>query len=145
MSRSTVLLPAALGPEMVAAAKRAYGAYRDEHYQATWPEFLRESGYVLYHFLGTPEAEQGYGRAPKREGYYDPRAAIEGMRAIMRRHAEEAAKQAEEERKQAEEEEEEESGVPPVERTEGGILIPGRPKPPVGAEKGILLPEHYRK
>lgn len=140
MSPGTVLLPAALGSELSAAAKRAFGAYRDEHYEAGWPEFLREAGYIMYHFLTTPEAAEAYERAPQREGYYDPRAAFEGMHAIMRRRAEEAAKkQAEEEARRRKEQGEEPAG-PPVERTAGGILIPGQPKPAPGGERGILIP-----
>ena len=110
LSRGTVLLPAALGQPLVAAAKQAYGAYRDEHYQATWPEFLRENGCLLFHFLLTPEVAAAYERAPRRPGYFDPRAAVEGLRAIMQRRAEEAAKQAaEEEERLAREEEEREA------------------------------------
>ncbi len=140
MSRATVLLPAVMGQDMVAAAKRAFGAYRDEHYQATWPVFLREMGYVLYHFLLTPAAEEAYSRGPRREGYFDPRAAVEGMRGIMRRRAEEAAKrQAEEEAKQKPEPQA--PSTPVAERTAGGILIPGQAKPAEGSERGgILLP-----
>lgn len=148
MSRGTVLLPAALGQPLVAAAKRAYGTYRDEHYQATWPEFLRESGYLIFHFLLTPEAVAAYERAPRRQGYFDARAAVEGMRAIMRRKAEEAAKRAAEEAERQAREEEEEGELaagPPVERTEGGILIPGRPKPRPDAERTILLPGDLRR
>lgn len=145
LSGSTVLLPSTLGQGMVAAGKRAYGAYRDEHYQATWPEFLRESGYVLYHYLTTPEAAEAYARAPRREGYYDPRAAVEALWAMMRQRAEEAAKQQEEQARQKQEEEAAEAGAPPVERTEGGILIPGRPKPVPKDEAKILLPEHLRR
>lgn len=147
MSRATALLPRALGADMVAAAQRAFGAYRDEHYQATWPEFLRESGYMLYHFLTTPTAAQDYAQAGHREGYYDPRAAVEGMHAVMRRRAEEAAKKAAEEARELEEEEALETGKPaqpPVERTAGGILIPGRPKPSGGSGGGILLPGDVR-
>lgn len=145
MSRGTVLLPGSLGPALVATAKRAFGAYRDEQYQATWPEFLREAGYVMFHFLTTPEAAEAYARAPMREGYFDPRAAVEGMHAIMRRKAEEAARKQEAKRARQREEEGETPTAPPIERTAGGILIPGQPKPSEAAQGGILLPEHLRK
>jgi hypothetical protein len=143
--RSTVLLPGTLGPAMVAAAKRAFGAYREEHYQATWPEFLREVGYILFHFLVSEEAAEGYRRAPEREGYYDPRVAVEGMRAAMRRQAEEAAqKEAEEEEARRREEESEAAAMPEVERTAGGILIPRQPAPSASSERRILLPGDLR-
>ncbi len=145
MSRGTVLLPGALGPGLVAAAKRAYGAYREEHYGALWPEFLRENGYVMYHYLLTSEADEAYARAPRREGYFDPRAAVEQMHAIMRRRAEEAARQqAAEEEKRRQEAGEQPVPGPVVERTAGGILIPGQPKPSPSAERGILLPGDVR-
>jgi hypothetical protein len=148
MSRGTVLLPATLGQPMVAAAKRAFGAYRDEHYQATWVEFLRESGYVLFHFLLTPEAAEAYDRASGRQGYFDPRAVVAKMRLMMSRRAAEEAEQAAEEAERLAREEEEEEALragPPVERTDGGILVPGRPKPNPDAERRILLPGDVRR
>ena len=144
LSRGTVLLPGVLGPGLAAVAKQAYGAYRDEHYQAPWPEFLREAGFVMFHHLLTPAAAEAYARAPQREGYYDPRESVERMRAIMRRHAEEAAKRAAEEEAKRREEQQEPAG-PPVERTAGGILIPGQSRPAQGNEGGILLPGQVRR
>ncbi|MDI7277371.1 MAG: hypothetical protein QME94_15445 [Anaerolineae bacterium] len=145
LSSGTVLLPATLGPLMTGAARRAFGAYRDEHYQATWPEFLREAGYVMYHCLISPEATEAYERAPHPERYYDPRAAVERMRAIMRDLAEEQAKKQEEEEARRLEELGEAPATPPVERTPGGILVPGQPKATPSSEGGILLPEHLHK
>ena len=140
LSRGTVLLPAIFGQELVAAAKRAYGAYRDEHYGAGWPEFLRENGYVIYHYLLTSEAAELYARAPKREGYYDPRTAYEAMRAIMAKRAEAAAKQAAEAEARRRQEAERPAPGPAVERTASGLLIPGQPKPAPSGGSGILLP-----
>ncbi len=145
LARGTVLLPATLGPGLSAAAKRAFGAYREEHYQAAWPEFLREAGYVMYHFLVSPEAAEAYERAPRREGYYDPRAAVAGMQAIMRRKREEEAKKAAEAEAQRQAEQGEAPAAPPVERTAGGILIPGQHKPAAGGQSGILLPGDVRR
>ncbi|MGQ9681699.1 MAG: SEC-C domain-containing protein [Anaerolineae bacterium] len=143
LSRGTVLLPGTLGPGLAAAAKQAYGVYRDEHYQAPWPEFLREAGFVMFHYLLTPAADEAYARAPRREGYFDPREGVERMRAIMRRHTEDAAKRAAEEEARRREERQEPAG-PPIERTAGGILIPGQSRPPQGSEGGILLPGQVR-
>lgn len=145
MSRGTVLLPATLGPGLTAAAKRAFTAYRDEHYQATWGEFLREAGVILYHYLTTPEAGEAYERAPQREQYYDPRTTVEAMRRIAEQRAEEDAREAAE--AEAKRMEEEEGGLttPPVEVTSGGILIPGQPKPAAGSERRILLPDDLLK
>jgi hypothetical protein len=139
-----VLLPGVLGPELAAAAKRAFGAYRDEHYLAPWPEFLREEGVILFHFLLTPEAGEAYERSPRREGYYDPRAAVEQMRALMRRKAEEAARKASEEEARRREEGTE-PAAPAIERTAGGILIPGHTPPAQGSEGGILIPGQTRR
>ncbi len=138
LSRGTVLLPGILGTDLVAAVKRAYGAYRDDHYGAGWPEFLRENGYVMYHFLLTSVAGELYERAPKREGYYNPRATMASMQAIMAKRAEAAAKQAAEEKQR--QEAEAASPAPAVERTAGGLLVPGQPKPAQGSGPLILVP-----
>ncbi len=145
VSRGTVLLPAVFGQELAAAAKRGFGAYRDEHYLAGWPEFLRESGYVMFHYLLTPTAAETYDRAPKREGYFDPRAAVKGMYEINHRLMEEAARKQAEEQAKRQEESGEAPAAPPVERTAGGILIPGQPKPLAGGGSGILLPGDVRR
>ncbi len=140
LSRGTVLLPGTLSPELVGVARRAFSTYGDGHYQATWPEFMRESGYMLFHYLSSPEAAPAYGRA-KHEGYFDPRPGVERMREATRRLAEERARA---EAKDAGQERSPEAG-PRVERTAGGILIPGQPKPPSGGEGGILLPGQARQ
>jgi len=143
MSRGTVLLPSTLGPGLVATAKRSFSAYREEHYQAGWPEFLREAGYVMFHYLYTPEAAEAYAQAPQRKGYYDPHTALESMQAIMQRRAEEAARKAEAEEREADEKEP--LAGPPIERTTGGILIPGQSKPAASGSGGLLLPGHLHK
>lgn len=142
ISRGTVLLPGALGPGLVAVAKRAFAGYRDEHYQATWPQFLRESGYVMFHYLISPQAAEVYERTHGGEGYFDPRACVEAMRAHMQRLVEERRRA--EEAQWAREDEEPEAD-PRVERTAGGILIPGRPRPPAEGQGGILLPGQLLK
>lgn len=145
MSHGTVLLPAHLTQLLVPATKRAYGLYRDEHYGATWPEFLREAGVVMFHILIGPEAAAYYALLSKREGYFDPQPVVQGMRAIMQRKAEELARQAAEEEEKRRQETAEAPEGPPVERTSGGILIPGQPKPPAGSEGGLILPGHLNK
>ncbi|HOG47615.1 MAG TPA: SEC-C domain-containing protein [Anaerolineae bacterium] len=143
LSRGTVLLLGALRAGLVAAADRGYGAYCEEHYQATWPEFLRQAGYVMFHYLATPEAAAGYRRAAGRHGHFDPRPALERLFKARQLLAEERArKQQEAERAEEDDDEEEDEPGPRVERTAGGIFIPGQPKPSPG---GILLPGQVRE
>ncbi len=144
LSRGTVLLPGALGPALVGVAKRAFALYRDEHYQATWPDFLREAGYVMFHYLFSPEAAAGYARAARHEGYFDPRPSVERLREAKRLLAEADEKERAKAEQDDDDEEEPTSG-PAFERTAGGLIIPGRPKPPSGAEGGILLPGQARR
>ena len=146
LSPGTVLLPGTLATGLVAAAKAAYTTYRDEHYEATWGEFLREAGYVLFHYLQTPEAAAAYDRAARRQGYYDARPAEEVMQAAMRRLAEEKARKlAEEEEERRRQEAEEEEPRPLVERTAGGILVPAQARPAPDTGRKILLPEDWRR
>ncbi len=144
LSPGTVLLPASLAPLLVGAAKRAYAAYRDESYQATWPQFLRESGYLMYHALLSPEASEAYEQVDQLARYFDPRPSVREMQAIMRRRMEEVLQRQQQEAARRAEERGQATTAPSVERTSGGILIPGQSRPaPSGA--GILLPEHLRK
>jgi hypothetical protein len=144
LSPGTVLLPASLAPVLVGAAKRAYAAYRDESYQATWPQFLRESGYLMYHALLAPEASEAYERVSQLARYFDPRPSVKEMQAITHRRMEEAIRRQQEKAGRRAEVQGEAPTAPAVERTAGGILIPGQPKAsPSGG--GIVLPEHLRK
>ena len=144
LSPGSVLLPAKLASVLMGAAKRAFAAYREENYQAAWPQFLRESGHLLYHALLSPEASEVYDLVPQLARYFDPRAAAREMEAITRRRLEEAIKRQQEQAARKAEEQGQVRSAPSVEQTPGGILIPGQPKPaPSGG--GILLPEHLRK
>ncbi len=145
LSRGTVLLPGELGAGLVGVAKRAFAVYRDEHYQATWQDFLREAGYVMFHHLLSPEAAQIYDRLPRREGYFDPRPAVERMHQAARLLAETQAQ----ERARAERAGQAGPGGasaagPHLERTAGGLLIPGQPAQEAGAGRRILLPGDVR-
>jgi len=141
LSRGTVLLPGAFGPALVGVAKRAFAVYRDEHYQATWQEFLREAGYVMFHYLFSPEAAETYSRLPRREGYFDPRPSVERMREAKRRLAELGERErAKAERASPAPSEEAPEAGPRLERTAGGLWIPGQPSPAEGAGRRILLP-----
>lgn len=145
LSRGTVLLPGEFGAALAGVAKRAFAVYRDEHYQATWQDFLREAGYVMFHYLLSPDAAQTYDRLPRREGYFDPRAAVEHMRQAARLLAEA------EERERTRAERAGQAGPggaplagPHLERTAGGLLIPGQPAQEAGAGRRILLPGDVR-
>jgi len=144
LSRGTVLVPGAFGPALVGVAKRAFAVYRDEHYQATWQDFLREVGYVMFHYLFSPEAAPTWGQVPQREGYFDPRPSMERMRQAARLLAEERTR-AEAARAGREPSGDAPEGRARVARTAGGILIPGQAAPQGGAEGGILLPGQVRK
>lgn len=140
MSRGTALLPAALRAGLVGVAERAFALYSEEHYGATRPQCLREVGYVMFHYLLSPEAAAVYDCTPRREGYFDPRASVQAMHELKRRLAEEEARQEE----AAGASREEPKDLPLVERTDGGILIPGQPRSPVEGQGGILLPGQLR-
>jgi len=142
ISRGTVLLPGAMKPGLLGVAERGFAAYREERYQATWTQFLREAGYVLFHYLLSPEAAAVYERTSSRQSYFDPRPSVEAMHKFMRRLAEEEASRR---KAAAGDDGENEQQALPVERTAGGILIPGRPKPPAAGQGGILLPGQLRK
>jgi hypothetical protein len=141
MSMGTAVLPVPLLRGLLDAAKAAYSAYREENYGATMPEFLREAGYLVFHYLLSQEAAEAYERAPQREGYYDPRAAVAKMHEFAAQAQEQRRKQSEAEaqQKQAQQQPGLQTLEPPVGRTSGGILIPGQPKPPTEGG-GLIIP-----
>jgi hypothetical protein len=47
----TMLVPPEVEDEMRAYVAEMFSAYQEEHYQATWEEFLRERGYLFNHFI----------------------------------------------------------------------------------------------
>jgi hypothetical protein len=46
-----MLVPPEVEDEMKAYVDEMFSAYQEEHYQATWEEFLRERGYLFNHFM----------------------------------------------------------------------------------------------
>ncbi|MFQ6015151.1 MAG: YecA family protein [Anaerolineae bacterium] len=51
LSRTGVVLPQPVEEDLVAFAQEQFEKYQEVHYQATWPDFLREMGYLFNHFL----------------------------------------------------------------------------------------------
>jgi hypothetical protein len=47
----SMLVPPEVEDEMRAYVAEMFSAYHEEHYQATWEEFLRERGYLFNHFM----------------------------------------------------------------------------------------------
>ncbi|MHB0858606.1 MAG: SEC-C metal-binding domain-containing protein [Anaerolineae bacterium] len=113
-----MLLPADLEHDMVAYVENAYHLYREEHYQASWDDFLRHYGSIFQSFLLSPRAEAlrsllGPGtRYPDLAGARDKLAAFTAQRA-----AEQKRKKATEERRL------------PGRRTTSGLIVPGSAEP----------------
>ncbi len=51
LGRGAISPPQDLTDDLVALTQRRFQAYQEEHYQATWEDFLRASAYVLVHPL----------------------------------------------------------------------------------------------
>jgi hypothetical protein len=120
-SWAAILLPAALEAELVAFIIKAHGQYQEAHPQASWPDFLSNSGYMFNHYLLRSAAEAVGGRRTA-GAYYDASGTVEELREAERRLRERAARETEERRREEQRPTQEE--VEPLRQTQGGILLP---------------------
>jgi len=120
---AAILLPAAAEPDLVALMTRAYEQYRELHAQASWPEFLSHSAYLMNHELLRLGAETA-GTRTMPAGYYDASDTVENLREAERRLHEQAAQRAEELQREREVDQAPEEKIP-LRKTRGGILLPG--------------------
>jgi len=122
-SWAAILLPATVEANLVSQMTRAYGQYRERYTEASWPEFLSRSSYLMNHELLRLGTETG-GTQKGRAQYYDASDAVEQLQEAERRLREKAAQRAAELERELEQPDEEEEEVP-LRKTRGGILLPG--------------------
>ncbi len=122
LSWAAILLSAAVESGLVAFVRKAYEQYRQIHVQASWPDVLSNSGYVLNHYLLKSAVKAGEARQAAGP-YYDPFHTVERLREAEKRLHERAVRESAE-RLRAERSPMEEEGEP-LRRTRGGILLPG--------------------
>jgi hypothetical protein len=121
-SWAAILLPAALEADLVSPMTTAYEQYRERHAEASWPEFMSQSAYLLNHQLLRLGAQTI--DAPKRPNmYYDASETVEKLREAERRVRDKVVQRAEE--LQREQEQQPEDQGTPLRKTRGGILLPG--------------------
>lgn len=149
LSPSPTLLPSAMQDELMQFITAAWQGYQEAHYQATQRDFLRESGHLFNHFL-LSKASLAEDRLARDGKYYDARPALLALQKARAEEEEETRKRLERRLEEMEEEEtEDEKGLPNVEFTKSGLIIPGSEavSKPHAAEKGktfadgkLLLP-----
>jgi hypothetical protein len=121
-SWAATLLPATVEANLISPMTRAYEQYRERYVEASLPEFLSRSSYLMNHELLRLGAETG-GVRKGRGQYYDASDTVEQLREAERRLRERATQRAEEmEREREQPDEEEEMSL---RKTRGGILLPG--------------------
>jgi hypothetical protein len=122
LSWAAILLPSVVEASFVAFCKRAYEDYQQMHFQASWPDFLSNSGYIFNHYLLKSAAEGGQNRRPS-AAYYDAFTTVEKLRAAEKRLQERAIREMEKQRRAEQRVQEEE--LEHLRQTRGGILLPG--------------------
>ena len=120
-SWAAILLPAEMETELVSFITGAYEQYRETRAQASWPDFLSNSGYMFNHYLLRAAAEAGTRHATG--AYYDATHTVEKLMEAEKRRREQAARKAEERMKEEQRLTEEEGES--LRQTRGGILLPG--------------------
>ncbi len=117
LSIMTMLLPEEYEPALVEYLTHAYDLYRDEHYQATWDQFLRENGHLFSAFLFSAKGEALRSLIGPGTRYHDPAITRDKLREHTSRMDREARQQQmEQERRRR----------PPERRTSSGIILPGQ-------------------
>jgi len=72
LSLMTLALPEAFEPDMVVYLQNAYDSYRDQHYQATYDEFLRENGHIFNAYMLSPRVMNLRSLIGPGTRYHDP-------------------------------------------------------------------------
>jgi len=120
-SWSAILLPAEMEAGLVSFEQEAYRDYCERHIQATWPDFLSNTGYLFNHYLLRSAAESGSAR--RAAGlYYDASDTVQRLQEVERQLRERAARRVAEQQRAEQPEAEEEASW---RRTQGGVLLPG--------------------
>jgi len=115
LTLTTMILPPDYEPGLVDYVRNAYEIYVDQHYQATWDEFLRENGHIFNAYLVSDKAAALRSLIGPGTRYHDP--------AITRDKLQEIASRRLSEQRQAQQQEREPRQ--PVHRTTSGIILPG--------------------
>ena len=115
LSMMTMILPEEYEPGLVEYVTNAYNLYRDEHYQATWDEFLRECGHIFNAYLLSPRAESLRSLIGPGTRFHDPAITRDELRELTREREVETL----EEMRAVEERQS------PEHRTASGIILPG--------------------
>jgi len=131
----TLILPAEYEVALVGYLAKAHQRYVADHYQASWDQFLRESGHIFHAYLLSPEAEALRSLIGPGTRFHDPAISRDKLRQFT------AQSRAERRRHQAEASEKR----PPEHRTASGILLPGAepegaPEEAAGRRPTILIP-----
>jgi len=141
LSYMTLILPGEYEPGLVEYVMNAYQLYRDEHYQATWDEFLRENGHLFNAFFLSPKGEHLRKFVGPGTRFHDPAQARDRLREFTRQRAIDRQREQAEEQGQAR--------PSPEHRTSTGLILPGaEPTPAPATQKkaeqparpSILLP-----
>ena len=116
LSPMTMLLPGDYEPDLVAYVTNAYGLYRDQHPEASWNEFLRESGHIFSAFLLSFKSESLRRLIGPGTRFRDPAVSRDRLHAFTTQRALE----------QQQEAREAERARPLEHRTSSGIILPGQ-------------------
>lgn len=135
LSYMTLILPPVYRQPLADYLRNAFGIYQDEHYGATWEQFLRENGHLPQAFLLSARGEALRSYIGPGTRYHDP--------APFRDHLATVTREREQER-QREAMEKAQAPAPAMRRTGSGLVLPGaESEPPAGEEaprSRILIP-----
>jgi len=152
IDRTATLLPPQAETGLLRYARTHFKRYREEHFGAAWNDFLRESSYLLNHYLLSENAEPWRAAIKSPSPYYDGIGVRERMsRALEELAPEGSLEEAAAEREQSpivlpgdmikERHEKDEAINKNFTVSQGGILLPGRPEPDEREESpSILVP-----
>jgi len=115
LTLTTMIFPSDFEPGLSEYVRNAYEIYADQHYQATWDEFLRENGHIFNAYLVSDKAAALGPLIGPGTRYHDPAITRDKLQEISRRRLSE--------QKQAQQQER--TPRQPVHRTTSGIILPG--------------------
>jgi len=115
LSPLTMILPEEYELALTGYVANAHERYVTDHYQASWDQFLRESGHIFQAYLLSPQAQALRALIGPGTRFHDPAISRDKLRASTARSR---AEQKRQERNTAE-------GRLPEHRTTAGIILPG--------------------